>query len=141
MWSIKPGRGPSAMGAMGSAIGIVFGIFWTILAFSITREAPFAAIRIIFPLFGVAFIITGVISLIYNLNNAVSPNRFSAFDVTRPDEESDPLQQRFSNPQTLHGPHVASSAGTRKHPGEFCPFCGAQVSADFNFCPKCGKNI
>ena len=30
MKSIKPGRGPSAMGAMGSAFAVIFGIFWTI---------------------------------------------------------------------------------------------------------------
>ena len=32
MRSIKPGRGPSAMGAVGSAAIGVFGIFWTISA-------------------------------------------------------------------------------------------------------------
>lgn len=34
MKSIKPGRGPSAMGALGSIICVVFGIFWTIMASS-----------------------------------------------------------------------------------------------------------
>ena len=39
MKSIKPGRGPSAMGAMGSIIAVIFGIFWTIAAASM--GAPF----------------------------------------------------------------------------------------------------
>ena len=52
MKSVKPGRGPSAMGAVGSVIAVIFGIFWTITAASM--GAPF-----FFPLFGVLFIILG----------------------------------------------------------------------------------
>ncbi|MHB8061464.1 MAG: hypothetical protein ACYDG2_02340 [Ruminiclostridium sp.] len=36
MKSIKPGRGPSGMSFAGSIITIIFGVFWTIIAFSIT---------------------------------------------------------------------------------------------------------
>ena len=46
MKSVKPGRGPSAMGAMGSVIAVIFGIFWTIAAASMGAPG-------IFPLFGV----------------------------------------------------------------------------------------
>ena len=52
MKSIKPGRGPSAMGAMGSVVAIIFGIFWTIMAASM--GAP-----LFFPIFGVIFILIG----------------------------------------------------------------------------------
>lgn len=37
--SIKPGRGPSAMSAIGSVFAVVFGIFWTIM--SAKMGAPF----------------------------------------------------------------------------------------------------
>ena len=48
MKSIKPGRGPSAMGAMGSIVAAVFGLIWTGAA--VSMGAP-----IFFPLFGVVF--------------------------------------------------------------------------------------
>lgn len=41
MKSIKPGRGPSFQGVAGSIVAIVFGIFWTVMAFSITADSPF----------------------------------------------------------------------------------------------------
>ena len=34
MKSVKPGRGPSGLGFIGSVFGIIFGIFWTIMAAS-----------------------------------------------------------------------------------------------------------
>ena len=34
MKSIKPGRGPSGLSFIGSVFGIIFGIFWTIMAAS-----------------------------------------------------------------------------------------------------------
>ena len=34
MKSIKPGRGPSMMGAVGAAFAVVFGIIWTMAAAS-----------------------------------------------------------------------------------------------------------
>ena len=59
MKSVKPGRGPSAMGAVGSVVAVIFGIFWTIMAASL--GAP-----IFFPIFGVLFIAIGVVlSLIH----------------------------------------------------------------------------
>ena len=59
MKSVKPGRGPSAMGAVGSVIVVIFGIFWTITAASM--GAPF-----FFPLFGVLFVILGIVQAVYH---------------------------------------------------------------------------
>lgn len=42
MKSIKPGRGPSMMGAFGSAAVTVFGILWTIMAMSMGAPIFFA---------------------------------------------------------------------------------------------------
>lgn len=97
MYSIKPGRGPSAMGAVGSVIAIVFGIGWTILAFNITKDAPFPIVGIIFPLFGVLFVIIGIVQFAYNVINTTARNRMSALDVTTGTEEPDPLNQIFGN--------------------------------------------
>ena len=75
MKSVKPGRGPSAMGAMGSVITVVFGIFWTIMAAAM--GAPF-----FFPLFGVLFIVMGVVQAVYHFKNAAGKERYSAFDLS-----------------------------------------------------------
>ena len=61
MRSVKRGRGPSAIGGIGSLIAVVFGIFWTILAYQLTRNAPFPLVGTIFPFFGIVFIIAGII--------------------------------------------------------------------------------
>ena len=74
MKSIKPGRGPSAMGAMGSIVAAVFGLIWTGAA--VSMGAP-----IFFPLFGVVFVIMGIVQAVYNFKNATSENRYSEFDI------------------------------------------------------------
>jgi hypothetical protein len=90
MHSIKPGRGPSAMGAVGGVIAIFVGIGWTIMTISMMGNAP-AAFRIFFALFGVAFVVIGIANVVYNLYNASNSNRLSAFDITSGEEEPDPL--------------------------------------------------
>ena len=82
MKSIKPGRGPSAMGAMGSIIAVIFGIFWTIAAAH--------GRALLFPLFGVLFIIMGIVQAVYNFKNATGEHRFSEFDIVDGAEEPDP---------------------------------------------------
>ena len=74
MKSVKPGRGPSAMGAAGSIIAVIFGIFWTIGAASMGAPP-------LFPLFGVLFVIIGIVQTVYNLKNATGKNRYSSFDI------------------------------------------------------------
>jgi len=79
------------MGAVGSIVGIIFGIFWTLMAFAITKDAPFPLVHVIFPLFGLLFIGIGVANLIYNVTNATRETRMSVFDITEAHEETDPL--------------------------------------------------
>ena len=84
------------MSAVGGIIAVVFGIFWTIMAFTITREAKSISpndatniVAIVFPLFGVVFVIAGVVGIVYNIYNAAGKKRFSLFDITSSDEEAD----------------------------------------------------
>lgn len=82
------------MSAFGGVVGIIFGCFWTILAYKMTPAVPVAADSIfadIFPLFGVLFIIVGIVNVLYNLKNATARNRFSMVEVTGDNEEPDPL--------------------------------------------------
>lgn len=70
MKSMKPGRGPSMMGGVGSVVAIVFGVFWTILAAGITSGASEMGapgiISVVFPLFGLCFIGMGVVNAVYH---------------------------------------------------------------------------
>lgn len=132
MKSIKPGRGPSMMGGFGAVFGIVFGIFWTVLAANMTHG--FGLVGVIFPLFGVLFILIGVFNAVYHFKNATGKNRYSTFDITDDTEETDPLNERFGRPT---GPKTSSP----RSGSSFCPYCGAPVQGDFAFCRKCGKQI
>jgi hypothetical protein len=122
MYSVKPGRGPSAFGAVGAVIALVFGIFWTV-------TASRAGAPGIFVLFGVVFMLAAVAGGIYNLFNAVAPNRASEYDIVRTSAEPDPLAPA---PSSAPGYPIA---------GGYCPFCGNALSPEFQFCPKCGKAV
>ena len=127
MKSVKPGRGPSAMGAAGSVIVVIFGIFWTITAASM--GTPF-----FFPLFGVLFVIMGIVQAVYHFKNATGENRYSSFDIVEDGEEPDPLNARFGDaPQDS----PAGESGDFR----FCPYCGTKLGADFTYCGKCGKKL
>jgi hypothetical protein len=144
MKSIKPGRGPSFMGGIGSLAAIFFGLIWTFAAASM--GAPF-----FFPLFGVVFIIIGIVQAVYNFKNATSKDRYSEFDITDENEEPDPLNKRFGNPESNSGAANAGSAdqgGANNRSssdddgaGNFCPYCGSSVKSDYDFCRQCGKKL
>ena len=128
MKSVKPGRGPSAMSGFAAIIAVIFGIFWTITAASMGAPG-------FFPLFGVLFIIMGIVRAIYNFKNATGENRYSSFDIVDSAEEPDPFNERFGFSDTVEEPEVD------RGDFRFCPYCGAKLGADFEFCGKCGKQL
>lgn len=135
MKSIKPGRGPSFMGAFAYAFVAAFGVLWTILAASITRGIG-GIVSVIFPLFGVIFVCLAIGNAIYNYKNATSKNRYSAFDITSGQEEPDPLNQRFGDADSKSNSDITSNASCA-----YCPYCGEKVQEDFKFCKSCGKKL
>jgi ribosomal protein S27AE len=140
MKSIKPGRGPSALGAAGSVATVIFGVFWTILTINLTKNIPFPIVGVIFPLFGLIFIGIGIAQAIFHYKNATGKNRMSLLDITDDSEEPDPLNEYFNKSKDIKSDTVKSGK-PRKFEGEFCPYCGNKVKDDFDFCPNCGKDI
>ena len=115
------------MGGISSVAVVIFGVIWTIIAFSITSNMPeFVIIAVIFPLFGIVFIALGIAQAVYQFKNATSENRFSTFDITTDEEEFDPLNKKF---------------GKKSESTNFCPYCGSKTESDHQFCKQCGKKI
>lgn len=127
MKSIKPGRGPSMKGFVMSIAMALFGLLWTILAFSMGGG--------IFGLFGVIFIGIAVYEAVYNYKNATSENRYSTVDIVDSNEESDPLNEKFGRDSVKNTP----SADSREN--NFCPYCGKKVEDSYSFCNGCGKKL
>ena len=91
-----------------------------------------------FPIFGVIFIIMGIVQAAYNYRNATGKNRYSSFDITDEGEEPDPLEQRFGGtgmPVTI----LRKRAALPPHPS--APTAAKGVDGGFEHCPKCGKRL
>ena len=127
MKSVKPGRGPSFMGGISSLFGIVFAIFWTVMA--ISAGAPF-----FFPLFGLLFIGIGIVNAVYSFKNAAGEHRYSEYDIVDSTEEPDPWDRRFDHDRA---PDTDDPAGDFA----YCPYCGARLGEGFAFCGKCGREV
>lgn len=139
MKSIKPGRGPSMMGAIVGVAVAIFGVLWTIGAADITSGMgggfgdPFGgAVGVIFPLFGVVFVVIAVVGVVYNFKNATGKNRYSEYDIVDGDEEPDPLNMRFAD---------EDYEDAAEEEGFFCPYCGIKIEGDYVYCNRCGKKL
>ena len=158
MKSIKPGRGPSMMGAIVAIAMAVFGILWVVAASEITSSfpgvssfggdfvfesgdmisgysSPFDSFGSIFPLFGVVFIVVALAMAVYHFKNATGKNRYSSFDIVDGEEEPDPLNERFGN--NTRTPDTSECADTPA----FCPYCGNDLKSDHLYCDRCGKKV
>ncbi|MHB1484153.1 MAG: zinc ribbon domain-containing protein [Saccharofermentanales bacterium] len=139
MKSIKIGRGPSFMGGIASLAVGVFGIFWMIGAASMGGG--------FFALFGLIFVFIAIGQAIYSFKNATSKNRFSAFDITDDKEETDPLNAMFgqnssenqNDDDSIENSSINENA--KSADSLFCPYCGAKLENDFEFCNKCGRKL
>ncbi len=125
MKSVKPGRGPSMLGGITGIFMIGFGILWTVLAAS---ASP------IFALFGVLWTGIAIANTVYQFKNATKKNRYSQFDITDENEEPDPLNERFGNPQS-------TTENNNDVDNRYCPYCGNPVGGDYEFCNNCGKRL
>ena len=144
MKSIKPGRGRSGMNFMNSVFSIVFGVIWTLIAIFMASGAMvvggvFGISALIFPLFGVVFIINGIVHAMYHYRHATGKDRYSEFDITEDGEEGDPGQRWVKGVEPWDKPKPPSQPP--KSGADFCPYCGARTQDGFRFCPKCGREL
>ena len=131
-YQIKPGRGPSAMEAVGGVFAAIFGEGWMIFAAQMGAPGFFVA-------FGAVFVLMAVGGVVYNAHNATSKNRFSTFEVTTDtDGEVDPISQAlgYYKSQGVDNKEDRSPGGK-----EFCPYCGYDVDPEHAFCAGCGKAL
>ena len=119
------------MGGIGGIAVAVFGVIWTVGAASMGAPGFFV-------LFGVVFVVMAIAGIAYNFYNATQKNRMSSFDITTGNEESDPIAKALGHSSDTK---PSENSAPRKFEGDFCPFCGTKVNADFDYCPKCGKDI
>jgi len=131
MKSIKPGRFNSGQNIVGTIVGIVFIIFWTVSA--VSMGAP-----IIFPVFGIGMLIMMIIELVKNVHNLTNKNRFSEFDIVDSTEEPDPWNRQFHDENNTNPDRQADRTPWG---GMYCPDCGTQLAPDFEYCPKCGRKL
>ena len=80
MKSIKPERGPSLIGVIGSILGIIFGIFWITVVFRLSGGMS-GLMGLILSLISTIFIVVGITQAVYNFKNAARKNRFSEYDI------------------------------------------------------------
>jgi len=136
MKSIKRGRGPSMMEGMSGIFVAVFGVIWTLAALSM--GAPF-----FFVLFGVVFVVMAIVRTIYSFKNATSEDRYSLYEIVDESEESDPFNERYGRtaegmPDELVYGSIEDSKSAERI---YCPYCGAALQDDFEFCMKCGSKL
>lgn len=109
------------------ALLVVCGIAWTVLTANIGLG--------FFTLFGIIFVIVGIMISAFHLKNARSKNRYSLYDITDESEEPDPLNQRFGGNDSNYD--QSYNAGKN----EYCPYCGTPVMEGYAYCNKCGKKL
>lgn len=108
----------SAIQIVMSIFVVLFGIFWTVTAYSITKNNDFMPFP--FWIFGVLFVIIGLIVL----GSSIFGYRLPIISSGKSYEDKLPYQE------------------TPEYSNEFCPFCGAPVESGATlFCRKCGKKI
>ena len=109
MRHIKPSKYNSKMGIFGSIIGIVFALFWTVMA---SQIQPFMAV------FGIIVCGICVVQLIYNIKNATSDEGIALYDIYHTKDNMTTNQNENHN---------------------YCGNCGQKVNSKDRYCSKCGR--
>jgi hypothetical protein len=106
---------PSKLNGTKAVIGGALALFITITP---SMGAPWYL-----ALFGIAVVILSIIA-VWNFKNAVEE-----------DEEPETISQISHNTDMPYRQYQKNAAS------RFCPYCGAKVQGDFEFCNACGKKL
>ena len=117
------------MGGIAGIAAALFGVLWIIMAVSMGAwfMAPF----------GLIFVIVAVVNAVYNFKNATGKNRYSEYDITDENEETDPFNERFGS-RDYENKTVSYN---QQSESRYCPYCGNPVAKDFEYCNVCGKKL
>jgi hypothetical protein len=92
-------------GIVVAVITTLFGVGWTIMAGAITRDSPFLVVGTIFPLFGIIFVIIGVIGIHSAVKSVAThcENNTSSSEgqVTRNYVRAETLEEKPSSAKTV----------------------------------------
>lgn len=92
----------------------------------------------VFPLFGIVFIVMAGVQAVYHYKNATGRDRFSVMDITDSSEEGDPSGDWVRDFEENEGVPRRSPLPVEAH---YCPYCGTAVEAGHKFCKHCGKPV
>ncbi|MBQ8598789.1 MAG: zinc-ribbon domain-containing protein [Oscillospiraceae bacterium] len=140
MKSIKPGRGPSKQSFVGGIFMVIFGVFWTILAFGVVGSGA-GLFGIIFPLFGVCWTGLAAYNTYIAYKNAHGEDRMSLYDITEDNEEPDPWSPDYEQRKTQQKQGKLETNCETQDAAKFCPYCGKEVEPEHKFCKYCGKPL
>ena len=113
-------------GSEGGIIVIIFGILWTILAFSITAGSPFGPIpTIVFPGFGILFVIAGI----KNMNKPSGEEQTPAETGANRNNQEELVKQ-------IAG--ALKETQQKKAENWTCAYCSTLVDGEAVKCPSCG---
>ena len=119
----KERKAGKAMGLGSCVFGLVFSVFWCIAAASM--GAWFMLI------FGVPFV--GMMGYrLYVMAQVAREGGGKQSQTSAAEPWDQPPAPRSESPR--YTPQASD-------PGEYCPYCGAGVEAEFAFCPKCGRRL
>ena len=118
----KAGR---AIGIGNTVFGLVFSIFWCIAAASM--GAWFMLI------FGIPFVGMMIYRLVLCLQYTKEDKKKTQEPWERPATGWTTYQQ--------NEPRWESSDTRQSRGNGYCPYCGAAVESDFEYCPKCGRKM
>ncbi|MFO0917128.1 MAG: zinc ribbon domain-containing protein [Planctomycetaceae bacterium] len=121
MWNLPFSRGPALVRAVGAVVAGLFGVLWTILALSLTADAPFpTAVKWIFPAAGLLFTLAAWMQAAWLFIHAASEQKYAQDD---------------DQPQGADG----TSAGYKPSDEGTCSRCHAPLRLEYHYCPHCGQ--
>ena len=126
MQNKKPDKKSEAI--VGGIVVGGFGILWTIASASLMKDSPWPIMHVIFPCFGVLFVIGAIYNAVKIYNHGGQEEQEQEKESTNRDTE---LVNRIVGAVKEHQPQHKAEKWT-------CAYCGTVVDGEDTYCPSCG---